>query len=147
MKLNLYCAAQSRTKISQFKTILQSIYKGRFSITEYVLKVKNVVDRLASIGHIISNSDHVEAMFDGLSRNNDTFIISVNSRLEPYTVEETESLLLAQEAMIVRHSKELDASFINIATHRKHHRGGNANTEAILYPSIQSQHNYNRGNT
>lgn len=60
-----------------------------------ISKVKNIVDRLASVGHTVSSSDHIESIFNGLPIEYDTFIITVNSITEDYTVEEIESLLLA----------------------------------------------------
>lgn len=69
-------------------------------MNEYLLKIKGVVDRLASVGDFITDADHREAIFQGLPEEYDTSIISVSSRPEPYTVEELESLLLAQEARI-----------------------------------------------
>lgn len=39
------------------------------------MKTKHIVDHLASAGHIVSRSDHIEAVFDGLE-DNDTFTIS-----------------------------------------------------------------------
>lgn len=81
MKLNRYFAAQTKAKISQFKTMLQSIKKGSLTINEYLLKVKNDVDKLASVGHVLSDVDQVEAIFNGLPEEYDTFVISVNSAL------------------------------------------------------------------
>lgn len=46
-----------------------------------------------------------------------------------------------QEARIERHSKKLYEASINIAKHKKHHKGGNTDTQAHNCP------NYNRGNT
>ena len=43
---------------------------------------------------------HIDAIFDGLSSECDTFIVSVNSCIDPYSVDEIESLLLAQETQI-----------------------------------------------
>lgn len=40
----------------------------------------------------------------------DTFIILVNSSPEDYTVEEIESLLLAQETRITKHFRSLDSN-------------------------------------
>lgn len=62
-KLNLYFTAQTRATISKFKTMLQIIKKGSLNTNECLLKVKNAVDRLASVGHTILDSDHVEAIF------------------------------------------------------------------------------------
>lgn len=58
--------------------MLESINKGSAHINGYLLKVKNVVDRLASVGHAILSFDHVEAIFNGLPEECDTFVISVN---------------------------------------------------------------------
>lgn len=44
-------------------------------------------------------------------------MISVNSGSEAYSIEEIESLMLAQEARIDKHSKELDSASVNIASH------------------------------
>lgn len=81
--------------------------------------IKNSVDRLASIGHSVSDFDHIEAIFNGLPEDYDTFIISMNSKFKGYTIKEIESLFLAQEAKIENHSKELDSnsSSINLTTH------------------------------
>ena len=50
------------------------------------------------------------AIFDGLSYEYDTFVVSVNSRNDLYTVAKIESLLLAQENIIEKHYKELDST-------------------------------------
>lgn len=52
----------------------------------------------------------MEAIFNGLYEEYDTFLVSVNSRSELYTVEEIEPLLFAQEVRIEKHSKELHLS-------------------------------------
>ncbi|PON37427.1 hypothetical protein TorRG33x02_347460 [Trema orientale] len=100
----------------------------------YLLKIKNAVDSLVSIGYFISTEDHIEAIFDGLLDEYDTFVISTSSRLDPYTVEDIESLLLAQEIRIDKHGKAPDPSLINFTTQshpnpnnnnfRKNNRGG-----------------------
>lgn len=74
-KQNSYFAAQTRAKVSQSKTMLQNP-----SVNEYHLQVKNAINRLASVGYANSDADHVEAIFNRLHEEYDTFIISVNSR-------------------------------------------------------------------
>lgn len=80
------------------------------------------------MGHKLSDVDHVEAIFNGLPEEYDTFVISVDSKPESYSAEEIESLLLAQEARIEKHSKDHDSASINLATHKKHYKGGFTNT-------------------
>lgn len=100
------------------------------------MKIKNIVDRLASVGHIVAETDHIEAIFNGLPEDYDTFVISVNSRSETYMVEEIESLLLAQETRIEKHIKELDSnvSSVNMAmhnsVHKRQYRGGTSNSSS-----------------
>lgn len=36
------------------------------------------MDRLASVGHTVTSQDYVEAIFNGLPEEYDTFVISVN---------------------------------------------------------------------
>lgn len=71
----------SRTSVDESKDFsVQSTRKGDSSIVDYLLKIKSSVDLLASAGHVISNDDHIEVIFDGLPSNYDTFIQS--TRLE-----------------------------------------------------------------
>ncbi|RVW97157.1 Retrovirus-related Pol polyprotein from transposon TNT 1-94 [Vitis vinifera] len=113
--LELYFATQVRAKVTQFKTQLHNTKKGDLSISDYLLKIRNVVDLLALVGHKISVKDHIDAIFEGLPQDYETFIISVNSRLDPYTVEEIEALLLAQESRIEKNIKIADLSTPSLA--------------------------------
>lgn len=117
--LNHFFTTQTRTKVSQFRLMLQGTKKGSSSINEHLLKIKNITDPLASVGHPVSSSDHIDAILNGLPEEYDTFVISINSRSESYVVEEIESLFLAQEERIEKHTKELDSysGSANLATH------------------------------
>ena len=63
-------------------------------MNDYLLKIKSLVDQLASVGHVLTIKDQIGAIFDGLSYDYDTFIVLMNSRNDPYKVAEIESLLL-----------------------------------------------------
>ena len=108
--LEAYFAAQTRPKLDQYKTQLQNTKKGDLSINKYLLKINGCVDSLVSIGHSLSTKDHLDAIFNGLPKEYDIFIISTNSRHDKHTVEEIDSLLLAQESRIERYAKELDSA-------------------------------------
>lgn len=101
-----------------------------------MLKIKNIVDRLASVGLVVAKSDLIEAIFNELPEDYDTFVISVNSRSETYMVEEIESLLLAQETRIENHIRELDSniSSVNMAmynsVHKRQYRGSSSNSSS-----------------
>ena len=101
-KLNVYYTSQSRARIKKLKTQLKSTKKDK-SISVYVLDIKKLVDALAAIGSPITEDDHIEYILDGLPEDYDGFVTSILSRHEPYTVEEIEALLLAQEEWFEKH--------------------------------------------
>ena len=113
--LELYFATQVRAKVTQFKTQLHNTKKGDLSITDYLLKIRNVVDLLTLVGHKSSIKDHIDAIFEGLPQDYETFIIYVNYRLDSYTVEEIEALLLAQESRMEKNIKIADLSTPSLA--------------------------------
>lgn len=57
-------------------------------------------------GHFLSSKDYVDAICDGLTIESDSFVVSISSRIGSYTKEEIESLLVAQEARIVKNNKK-----------------------------------------
>uniref|UniRef100_A0A803NT75 Integrase catalytic domain-containing protein n=1 Tax=Cannabis sativa TaxID=3483 RepID=A0A803NT75_CANSA len=103
------------SKILEFRTKLQKLKKGTLSLNDYLLKVKQHVDLLASVGEVLSDRDHIAAIFKGLPSEYDTFIISTNTRIEGYTVGEIEALLLASESRIEKEDQEVEFS-ANLAT-------------------------------
>lgn len=90
--------------------IVPNTKKGSSSIDKYFLKIKIFVDSLASINYIVSTVDHLETIFEGLSLEYDTFITFVVLKIDPFTIDEINSLLLAQEGRINTNNKSLDSS-------------------------------------
>uniref|UniRef100_A0A803PY14 Uncharacterized protein n=1 Tax=Cannabis sativa TaxID=3483 RepID=A0A803PY14_CANSA len=70
---------------NKFCTKLQNLKKGIPSLNDYLLKLKQNFDLLASVGETLSNRDHVAAIFKGLPSEYDTFVISSNTRVEQYS--------------------------------------------------------------
>lgn len=66
-------------------------------MNDFLLKIHSLVDHLALVGHELSPKDHINAIFESLSSEYDTFIIVSNSRIDSYTIHQVESLLIAQE--------------------------------------------------
>jgi len=95
-RLCTHYATQTRAKVRKLKIQLRQQKKDR-SVTTYLLDIKKIVDTLAAIGSPITSEDHIECILDGLPEDYHGFITSVTSRLDPYTVDDIEALLLAQE--------------------------------------------------
>ncbi|RVX16346.1 Retrovirus-related Pol polyprotein from transposon RE1 [Vitis vinifera] len=99
-----------RAKIGQFKDQLKTMKNGSLNVVEYLSKIKSCVDYLASLGHILTDKDHIDAILDGLTDEYDAFITSILARSESYTIEEVESMIMAQEARIEKNAKSLDST-------------------------------------
>ena len=82
----------------QLKTELRNTSKGNRSISEYLLRIKAIVDQLISIGHPISEHEHLEVILEGLPAEYNAFVASILSRIDPYRISELEALLMALES-------------------------------------------------
>lgn len=105
-KLEAFFSSQTKAKVLQLKTQLRNLKKGSLSVNEYLLKLKKIIDSLFSVGASISEPDHIEAILEGLPEEYNSFIVSVTSRSDPYTVNQIENLLLAQEERLDKYKKD-----------------------------------------
>ena len=62
-------ATQVWAKITQFKTQLHNTKKGDLSMSDYLLKIRNIVDHLVLVGHNLSDKDHIDAVFEDYLKN------------------------------------------------------------------------------
>lgn len=72
---SLFCRTKPEEESHDTRTCLRASRKVHSIFNENLLKVKNAVDLLASVAHVISDSDRVEAIINGLSEEYDTFVI------------------------------------------------------------------------
>ncbi|CAH9069377.1 unnamed protein product [Cuscuta europaea] len=89
----------------QLKSELYNTGKGERSISEYLLRIQTLVNNLILVGEPISNKDHSNVILEGLPQDYEALVSSVTSRsiLEPVTLAELESLLLAKEMRLKKH--------------------------------------------
>ena len=76
-------ASPSRARVQQLKYQLHTIKMGTSSMSEYMQSVKSIVDNLAIVGNPVADSDLVSNLLSDLSPEYDSFIISVNTRVDP----------------------------------------------------------------
>jgi len=101
-------ASHTRAMVKKFRLLLKTP-KNDKSITTYVTDIKKIADSLAAVGSPITIADHVDAILDGLSAEYDGFVTAILSRQDPYTVDDLEALLLAQEERFERHKLAQDS--------------------------------------
>lgn len=119
---------------------MKDIKKGDFSINDYFICIKILIDQLASIGLVYSAKDHIDVIFDGLPAFYDTFVVS--SHLDDYPIVEIESLLLVQESRIEKHIRELDS--VSPSANLAIHHPGRKFPSSVYRGSSNSPYNNSR---
>ncbi|XP_020971692.1 uncharacterized protein LOC110268917 [Arachis ipaensis] len=72
---------------------------------EYLKKIRDIVDSMASIGYTLFLEDHISAITDGLNEDYALYLSIVMEKSESITLIEAEALLLGHEKMIERFEK------------------------------------------
>ena len=66
-------------------------------MSEYIQSIKCIVDKLAAVANPVVNSDLTSTLLSGLSLEYDSFVTSINIRVDPVLSKELISLILSQE--------------------------------------------------
>ncbi|KAK6143064.1 hypothetical protein DH2020_023412 [Rehmannia glutinosa] len=93
-------SSQSLARIMQYKMQLQTMRKGSLSMREYISKLKICFDALAASGQRLTEREQIMHMIGGLGPEYNVVMVSVTSRIEPWTVIDIQALLLSYEARL-----------------------------------------------
>ncbi|KAL5861380.1 hypothetical protein ACOSQ4_002676 [Xanthoceras sorbifolium] len=132
---NLY-SQKSMAKILNLRQQLQTIRKGSHSVSDFVLKIKNIGDVLSAAGEEVSERDLLLSLMHGVGHEYDAVVVLISSQRMTMSLEEAQFLLLMHEQRIEQLNSPnnfggISANFVtNNAGDKRDHRGGS---------------NYNRG--
>jgi len=79
-RLQVHFSSKTRAKVNQYRTQLRTMKKGSLSLFDYLLQIKKLANALSSVGSPITITEHIEAIFQGLDEDYDSFITSMNTR-------------------------------------------------------------------
>lgn len=97
----------------QLRSELKNVKKGTQSISEYLLKIKAIVDALVAIGDPISDQDHIDAVLEGLPEEYSPFVMMIYSRIDPPSIHDIESLLMVQEVQLEKFKHDLSSGSVS----------------------------------
>ncbi|KAK6130060.1 hypothetical protein DH2020_036187 [Rehmannia glutinosa] len=98
--LEMSFATQSRAKIMQHRLQLQTLKKRDMPMREFLNKIKTCCDMLAAAGQKLSDEEQISYILTGLGNDYNSVMVSVNSRIEPYSLREVHALLLSFESRL-----------------------------------------------
>ncbi|KAL5791043.1 hypothetical protein ACOSQ2_005931 [Xanthoceras sorbifolium] len=114
-------------RILQLKQQLQTIKNGSLSITDYIMKIKAVGDALETAGHVVTDSDLVLSVLNGLGIEYDSVIIHVSSQDKPMNLQNVQYILMLDEQRIEQlntiNQVDVSSALVNFASFSDGGRG------------------------
>lgn len=74
--------------IMQLKVEIENLKKEGLTITEYMMKMKSLIDSLATVGCKVIEEDQIIYYLGGLDQDFDTVYINVTSRISQVSVKD-----------------------------------------------------------
>ncbi|KAL5825076.1 hypothetical protein ACOSQ3_021139 [Xanthoceras sorbifolium] len=132
---NLYLQ-QSMAKILQLRQQLQIVKKGAQSVSDFVLKIKNIGDALSVAGEEVSERDLLLSLMHGVGHEYDVVVVLISFQRTAMSHEEAQFLLLMHEQRIDELNTTNQITFAGASAHftanhnadkRDQRSGGNFN--------------------
>ncbi|KAK9083599.1 hypothetical protein Scep_030070 [Stephania cephalantha] len=95
-------AQASMARALQLKQQLNTLKKVSIKISEFVLKIKSVGSELKSIGQVITDSDLIQSVLNGLGHEFDPVVVLVSSQQSTMSLQDAQYLLMLHEQRIER---------------------------------------------
>lgn len=109
-----YFQKQTRARARQLRVELRALTVDNSSVQEYRLKVRNIVDSLASIGDPIPHSHHIDVVLEGLPAEFASVVSVIESKFGCMDLDEVEILLLAHELHLNKFKKASPPDLISL---------------------------------
>jgi len=86
-------------------------------MSEFLLRIKCLVDALSTSGDPVLPCEHLDAILEGLPEDYGPIILVIESKFDPLPIHEVEALLLAHESRSQKfvRKKLLESPSINVA--------------------------------
>ncbi|GAU35295.1 hypothetical protein TSUD_54540 [Trifolium subterraneum] len=92
----------------QFFPVLFTVNTLTRPVSEYLLRIKSIVNSLIAMGEVITEQDQVDAILDGLPEDFNSFVMMVYSRFDTPTVEDVEANVAQIESRQNQYNQEAE---------------------------------------
>lgn len=99
-----------RAKVRQFRSELKNTKKRTRSISEYLLRIRPIMDSLQAMGDSISEQDHIDTVLEGLPEEYNSFVMMIYGRNDSPSIDDIEALLLTQDSQFEKFRQELSST-------------------------------------
>ncbi|CAL5186404.1 unnamed protein product [Lathyrus oleraceus] len=105
----------TRAKTRQLRAELRSTTLDDKSVNDYLVRIKALVDSLASVGDPVPDQQHIDVILEGLPQDFAPVISVIESKFDSVELEEVEALLLAHKMRSNKYKKSLQI-IVDIST-------------------------------
>ncbi|RVW88665.1 Retrovirus-related Pol polyprotein from transposon RE1 [Vitis vinifera] len=124
--------SQSSAKVMFYKSQMQMLKKDGLTMRDYLTKMKNYCDLLATAGNKISDTDHILAIMQGLGEEYESVIAVISSKKSSPSLQYVTSTLIAHEGRIAHKISSTDLS-VNYTS--QYSNRGSSSWNSNGYPS------------
>ena len=105
--------SQSRARTMQVHYQLATLQKGDSTVAEYYHRFTLLADTLAAVNHPLDSFELVSFFLAGLGSEYDSLVTSVQTRVDPLSIEDLYGHLLTHEIRLAHHQPAVDLSLAN----------------------------------
>ena len=106
--LEIFFVLDSKKRTLQLRFMLQSLKKGALSISDYVLKMRNIANMLSTLGKPIPDEDLILYILGRLGPEFGKIVVNITSRSETISLQEIHYFLQSHEV----HLEQLSTTFV-----------------------------------
>jgi hypothetical protein len=115
-------SAQTRAKTMNVRLALTTTKKGNMSITDYVVKMKGLADKMAAVGKALDDDELAAHICNGLDADYNSVVTSVTARTDSISIPEIYAQLLSFETRL---ELQDGGSYDHVANHGRSNGGNN----------------------
>src|ERR1044072_247011 len=106
-ELHSFFYEQSKAQLEVLRSELKSCTKDNCSMSEFLNRVKTIVNTLLAMGESVSYREHLEAILDGLPPDYNSLVTIIkNNRSNPYSISDAGAMLITHESLLEKQSKK-----------------------------------------
>jgi len=105
-KIHEYFNLQTKSRARQLRTSMRAIKLDSKSMDEYLLRIINYMDELASVGAPVCHEEHVDAILEGLASDYALVVFVIESKKRVPSIAEIEALLCDHETRLNKYVQD-----------------------------------------
>src|ERR1044072_1249190 len=144
-ELHSFFYEQSKAQMEVLRSELKSCTKDNRSMSEFLNRIKTIVNSLFTMGESVSYREHLEAILDGLPPDYNSLVTIIkNNRSNPYSISDAGAMLITHESLLEKQSKksQSESSLIQVNVAQAPISSSIPNSGSSYNPNLNQNYHY-----